>query len=90
MKMIAAMQARSGTVRGAPPRAWDGGGGSRLDALPQLIGQQAVGQGGHEPGSSHHPANPRFRNVLLGHIWGMNHRTTAVTNGLQRKANLPG
>jgi hypothetical protein len=26
----------------------------------------------------------------LGHIWGMNHRTTAVTNGLQRKANLPG
>jgi hypothetical protein len=28
MKMIAAMQARSGTVRGAPPRAWEGGGGS--------------------------------------------------------------
>jgi hypothetical protein len=30
------------------------------------------------------------RAVGLGHIWGMNHRTTAVTNGLQRKANLPG
>jgi hypothetical protein len=29
MKMIAAMQARSDTVRGAPPRAWEGGGGSR-------------------------------------------------------------
>jgi hypothetical protein len=29
MKMIAAMQARSETVRGAPPRAWEGGGGSR-------------------------------------------------------------
>jgi hypothetical protein len=29
MKMIAAMQARSGTVRGAPPRAWEGGSGSR-------------------------------------------------------------
>src|SRR5829696_2196229 len=36
-----------------------------LEALPELVGQQAVGQGGHEPGSSHHPANPRFRNVLL-------------------------
>ena len=35
-----------------------------LDALPQLVGQQAVGQGSHGPGSSHHPANPRFRNVL--------------------------
>ena len=32
MKMIAAMAARSGTVRGAPPRAWDGGGGQGLDA----------------------------------------------------------
>jgi hypothetical protein len=29
MKMIAAMQARSETVRGAPPRAWEGGGGNR-------------------------------------------------------------
>jgi hypothetical protein len=29
MNRIAAMQARSGTVRGAPPRAWEGGGGSR-------------------------------------------------------------
>jgi hypothetical protein len=30
MKMIAAaMHARSETVRGAPPRAWEGGGGSR-------------------------------------------------------------
>ena len=29
MKMIAAMQARSDTVRGAPPRAWEGGGGSK-------------------------------------------------------------
>jgi len=28
MNRIAAMQARSGTVRGAPPRAWEGGGGS--------------------------------------------------------------
>jgi hypothetical protein len=28
MKMIAAMQARSDTVRGAPPRAREGGGGS--------------------------------------------------------------
>ena len=28
MKMIAAMQARSGTVRGAPPRVREGGGGS--------------------------------------------------------------
>jgi hypothetical protein len=28
MKMIAAMHARSETVRGAPPRAWEGGGGS--------------------------------------------------------------
>jgi ribosomal-protein-serine acetyltransferase len=28
MKMIAATQARSGTVRGAPPRAWEGGGGN--------------------------------------------------------------
>jgi hypothetical protein len=28
MKMIAAMQARSDTVRGAPPRAWEGGGGN--------------------------------------------------------------
>ena len=39
-----------------------------LDALPQLVGQQAVGQGGHGPGSSHHPAqripHPRFRNAL--------------------------
>jgi hypothetical protein len=29
MNRTAAMQARSETVRGAPPRAWDGGGGSR-------------------------------------------------------------
>jgi ribosomal-protein-serine acetyltransferase len=29
MKMIAAMQARFDTVRGAPPRAWEGGVGSR-------------------------------------------------------------
>jgi hypothetical protein len=29
MNKIAAMQARSGTVRGAPPRAWEGGGASR-------------------------------------------------------------
>jgi len=43
-----------------------------LDALPQLVGQQAVGQGGHGPGSSHHQANPRFRNVLLAfdHLFG--------------------
>jgi hypothetical protein len=26
----------------------------------------------------------------LGHIWGMNHRTTAVTSGPQRKARPPG
>jgi hypothetical protein len=29
MKISAAIQARSGTVRGAPPRAWEGGGGNR-------------------------------------------------------------
>jgi hypothetical protein len=42
----------------------------RLDALPQLVRQQVIGQGGHERRSSHHQHNqthhphPRFRNVL--------------------------
>jgi hypothetical protein len=51
MNKIAAMQARSGTVRGAPPgvgrRRWQ----QRLDALPQGVGQELVGQGGHKRGS---------------------------------------
>jgi hypothetical protein len=51
-----------------------------LDALPQLVGQQAVGQGGHGPGSSHYPAHPRFRNVLL--------RLLAVNHGHSRHADL--
>ena len=38
MNRIPAMQARSDTVRGAPPRACEGGGGSSgLDALPQRV-----------------------------------------------------
>jgi hypothetical protein len=66
MKMIAAMQARSGTVRGAPPRAWEGGRGQQgLDALPQLIGQQAVGERGHgREGSPDQP--PRAARLDFG------------------------
>jgi hypothetical protein len=49
MKMIAALQARSDTVRGAPPRAREGGGGSSgLDTLPMPGRQELIGQGGHE------------------------------------------
>ena len=57
MKMIAAMQARSGTVRGATARSGGRRWQDRLDALPQRIGQELVSQSGHEPGSSH-PHNP--------------------------------
>jgi hypothetical protein len=52
MKMIAAMQARSGTVRGAPPRAREGGGGSSGWMRCHSWSVAAVGQGDHERGSS--------------------------------------
>jgi hypothetical protein len=47
-------------------RGWQ----QRLDALPQRIGQELVGQSGHEPGiiaspGPAHRLHPRFRNVLL-------------------------
>jgi hypothetical protein len=57
MNTIAAMQARSGTVRGAPPRAWEGGGGSsgwtrcHSGSGRSLSARVVMGRG-----SSHHPA----------------------------------
>jgi hypothetical protein len=62
MKMIAAMQARSDTVRGAPPRACEGvGGSSGWMRCHSASGSSLVGQSGHERGSSHttHPTQPQ-------------------------------
>jgi hypothetical protein len=56
MNRIAAMQARSGTVRGAPPRAWEGGWQQRLDAPPGRVGQQSFAQGGHDRDDPTQPA----------------------------------
>jgi hypothetical protein len=75
MKMIAAMQVRSSTVRGAPPRAWEGGGGSSgWTRCHNGVGQQPVGEGGHGPGSSHRQA----------------HRPSEVPECPLRDATVPG
>jgi ribosomal-protein-serine acetyltransferase len=81
MKMIAAMQARSGTVRGAPPRAWEGGGGKqRLDPLPERLGQQPIGQGGH--GRAGYPAAHRLLTQLPDpHHRVMNQPREILTSG---------
>src|SRR5829696_6202762 len=65
----------AGPIRYGAGRAPAGVGGRRwqqgLEALPQRLGQEFVGQGGHERGSSHNPPRlnahhpTRFRNVLL-------------------------
>jgi hypothetical protein len=72
MNRIAAMQARSGTVRGAPPRAWEGRGGSsgwmrcHKGSGSSRSARVVIGRG-----SSHAARSPapipqlRFRNVLL-------------------------
>jgi hypothetical protein len=82
MNRIAAMQARSGTVRGATAGGW---GQQRADALPQLVGQQTVSKRSHapkdpkpaqglspgRPRAIQHPratAHPSFGNVLLSSL----------------------
>jgi hypothetical protein len=55
------MQARSGTVRGAPPRAREGGGGSSgWMRAHNAVGEEAIGEGGHDDGSSHNQPNQRL------------------------------
>ena len=71
MKMIAAMQGRSGTVRGTPPRAREGGGGSSgwmrcHSPLGSSLSASVVMSRDHpitrtQPGPL---PDPRFRNVL--------------------------
>jgi hypothetical protein len=55
MKMIAAMQARSGTVRGAPPRAREGGGSSGWRRRHSASGSRR--SGGVDMGRDH-PTQP--------------------------------
>jgi hypothetical protein len=71
MKMIAAMQARSDTVRGAPPRAWEGGGGSsgwmRCHNESGSRRSASVVMGGEHPTTSHPvpSGRPRPHNVVV-------------------------
>ena len=101
MKMIAAMQGRSGTVRGAPPRAREGGGGSSgwmrcHSPLGSSLSASVVMSRDHpitrtQPGPL---PDPRFRNVLLGLMATVGRAwPCAVVPGgrtRQRRAQFPG
>jgi hypothetical protein len=81
MKMIAAMQARSEIGAG---RATAGVGGrgwqQRLDALPERLGQQPIGQGGH--GQAGYPAQHRVADpTRRPHHLVMNQPREILTGG---------